>query len=549
MNKRMIIALAGFLLGWSQFLNAQQPSVVVVIVLDQFPYNYIERYQPYFSTDGGFNYLLQHGANFVNAQYTHAFTKTAPGHAAISTGAYGHVNGIMANNWYDRDRKRTMGCVDDETSGMLGTGTRGRSPKNLLAFTAGDMLRIGSNFRSKVIGVSNKDRAAILLAGKFGSAYWTNDSLIVSSTYYMQSLPEYVQRINTSGIMNKYFGFVWNESNPKIADRVCDIDNAGYEENWSGHGAAFPHVITGDNSDKITSSYYWMLDRSPIATEVLLEIARTMFVQESLGRRGVTDMIYVGVSATDEIGHGFGPFSHEAFDNIVRTDEMLGKFFSFLGEQVGMKNVMIVLTSDHGIAPIPEFIAKQRNGIEAGRVSSKEISKYAERILDQILGDRERPWIESVIESDITLNRALFREANRDVDSAMAVLKDSLLHLSPVAEVFTRPEIEHGNIHTPIGQKILKTFHQRRSGDILYMLKPYFIMSGETTGTNHGQPYSYDAHVPLMLCGSMIRSGTYTDEVSPIDIAPTLCTILNIEFPPSCEGHVLGEALKGMNGR
>jgi predicted AlkP superfamily pyrophosphatase or phosphodiesterase len=549
MKKHTIILLAGLFFWLSPDLNAQPPSVVVMIVLDQFPYDYIERYQPYFSNEGGFTYLLTHGANYVNAQYAHAFTKTAPGHAAISTGSYGRGNGIIANNWYDRDRKKTTGCVDDEMVKIVGRTAKGRSPKNLLTFSAGDMMRLGSNFRSKVIGVSNKDRAAILLAGKFGTAYWIEDSLLVTSTYYMESTPEYVKQINSSGIVNKYFKSTWEESNSQIAERVCDIDNPGYEENWSGRGAAFPHLITGDNTDKMTPSYYWMLDRSPFSTELLLEIARTVFVQESLGRRGTTDMLCVGISATDEVGHGYGPFSHEQFDNILRTDRMLGDFFRFLDKQIGMKNILFILTSDHGIAPIPEYIAKQRSGIETGRVSSKEISRYAEQVLDRTFGNQDRPWIETVIESDITLNRALFQDANRSIDTAMAILKDSLLRLSQVAEVFTRHEIEYGNVHTPIGEKIMKTFHERRSGDLIYILKPYFIMSGETTGTNHGQPYSYDAHVPLMLCGNHINHGTYSTGVSPIDIAPTLCTLLHVEFPPSCEGHVLEEALSEVNGR
>jgi predicted AlkP superfamily pyrophosphatase or phosphodiesterase len=549
MNKKLLVLLAGLVFGLSVSLRAQSPSVVVMIVLDQFPYDYIERYQPYFSDEGGFKYLLTHGANFVNAQYAHAFTKTAPGHAAISTGSYGHVNGIIANNWYDRDRKKTVGCVDDETVTIVGRTAKGRSPKNLLTFSVGDMIRLGSNFRSKVIGVSNKDRAAILLAGKFGTAYWIEDSLVVTSTYYMESTPEYVRHINSSGIVNKYFGSIWKESNPQIAGSVCDVDNPVYEDNWSGHGSAFPHTITGENSERISQSYYWMLDRSPFSTEMLLEIARTVFVQESLGRRGTTDMFCLGISATDEVGHGYGPFSHEQFDNVLRTDIMLGGFFRFLDKQIGMKNILFVLTSDHGIAPIPEFMTKQRNGIEAGRISSKEISKYAEQVLDQAFGNQDRPWVESVVESDIILNRTLFRDAHRNIDSAMGMLKDSLLRLSPIAEVFTRHDIEYGNVHTPIGEKIMKTFNERRSGDLIYMLKPYFIMSGETTGTNHGQPYSYDAHVPLMLCGRSVKPGLYAAAVSPVDIAPTLCTLLRVEFPPLCEGHVLSEALMEVSGR
>ena len=533
------------LLAFTSTLLAQPPKVAVVIVLDQFPYSYIQRFQPYFSKNGGINYLLQHGANFVNAEYEHAFTKTSPGHAAISTGTYSNTNGIIGNDWYDRAKKKRIGCVNDDSAKVIGNKSGGRSPKNLLTYTIGDMLRLQTNFHSKVIAVSNKDRAAILMAGKFGIAYWTEDSLFVTSTYYMQALPDYIREFNSVGFLKKYFGVEWKEGNAEAAAFLCDDDDVPYEANWAKINKKFPHIIVGENSSTITPSYYIALNHSPFATESLLEFARKVFKAESLGMHSVTDFLCIGVSATDEIGHAFGPNSHETFDNILKTDEMLGQFFSFLEKQIGLENCLIALSSDHGIAPIPEYLRKRSPNSTAGRVKSREIVKFAERVLQNKLGNPSgKNWIEQIVECDIYLNRDVMREYNISPDSAMRVLKDSLLSLPFIADVITRDEIANRHFSTTLGEKVEKTFHPQRSGDVIYLLKPYNIMSGDSVGSNHGQPYEYDSHVPLILFGRNFKQGIYYEQASPIDIAATLAAALGIDSPPTREGRILKEAMK-----
>ena len=534
-----------FSINTFQQLRADQPKLVVLITLDQFPYEYLTRFQPYFS-NGGFNYVLRNGASFANAQYEHSCPKTADGHAAIITGTYSHLNGITGNKWFDRKNKKVVNCVDDEATQLFGAAGVGRSPHNLQAYTVGDMLRLYTNFRSKVIGISNKDRSAILMAGKFGTAFWFDDSVVVTSSYYMSKAPAWLTSFNGSGAFQQYFGKQWKETLPGAAAPLCDDDDAPYEVDTFGLGRVFPHPIVGKDPQRITPSYYSALVCSPFATELLLNLAQNVVAQESLGVRGVTDMLCVGISATDEIGHSYGPQSHEVFDNALRTDEMLGQFFSYLEKTIGLNHCLIILTSDHGIAPIPEYLQKKSPHVEAGRVSSKEISNLADSLLEKTFGKTPSGsgWIARVIEGDIYLNMEVLKEKNISLREATHVLRDSLLGSSFVAATYTRDELEQTTPQDYFGKRMAKTFFSQRSGDVLLVLKPYYILMSETKGTNHGQPYEYDSHVPLIFVGKHFTPGVYLDEVSPIDLAPTLAEVLGLPFPPSCEGKVLRGAIK-----
>ena len=320
--------------------QGRRPQLIVEIVLDQVPYDYLARFQPYFC-DSGFTYLLRRGADFTDAQYGYAYTKTAPGHAAIATGTYSHISGIVGNRWYERVRKKAIDSIDDDSVSMVGRNGKGCSPRWLMVTSFGDMLRKTTNFRSKVIGISNKDRSAIMLAGKSGTAYWIEDSTVVTSTYYMAALPSWVREFNESGIFRRNFGKWWTELKPDVAASICDIDDAPYEADVPGFGKAFPHHIVGNDSLHLTSSYLEALDTSPFSTEILLQLARRAFLQESLGVRGVTDMLCISISATDIVGHAFGPNSHEVFDNMLRTDGMIAEFLAFLSRESGLTTVSL----------------------------------------------------------------------------------------------------------------------------------------------------------------------------------------------------------------
>ena len=543
--KKLSLFLFTALILFSPRLNAQQPKLVVIIALDQFPYEYITRFQPYFGKNG-FNYLLKNGATFTNARYEHAFTKTSPGHAACMTGAYSHFNGIISNRWYDRSKRKVINSVDDESVQLLGVKGTGISPRNLLTYTVGDMLRLNTGFRSKVISVSNKDRVAVLMGGKLGKAFWFDDSAVVTSSYYESSLPKWLVEFNASGAMQQYFGKHWTELNPIAARKICDVDDAPYEQNLYALGKVFPHLITGTGTDRLTPSYYGALAYSPFSTELLFNVVQKAFSVETLGTRGVTDMLCVGVSVTDLVGHAYGPQSHEVFDNALRTDAMLAQFFSFLDAKVGLKNCIIALTSDHGIAPIPEYIKKHTPNADAGRVRISDISKFAISTLDKAFGKVQsgRPWLNQVIETEVYINRDVVAEKGLSLEVVERVLKDSSSGVSPFAAAYTRDEIERNTARGRFAEQVENSFFPERSADVFFILKPYYIGTADTAGTNHGQPYDYDAHVPLIFVGKNFKPGTYTSEVSPIDLAPTLSEVMKIEFPPSREGRVLVEALR-----
>ena len=437
-----------------------------------------------------------------------------------------------------------MDCVGDESVAMLGSAGAGYSPRNLKITTIGDMLRLKTGNRAKVVSISNKERVAILMGGKTGTAYWTEDSVVVSSTYYMKSLPPYISAYNSSGIFQRYYGRTWTETMPAAAAKICDIDSAWYELPWAGLGRTFPRRITGNDTSRITPSYYSALGGTPFSTEILLELARSSVAAESLGTRGVTDMLCVGISATDIIGHSFGPNSHEVFDNVLQTDSLLASFFSFLNAKVGLDNCVIALSSDHGIAPIPEYHRKIFPATDAGRITSSEISAIANRVLGNCLsaGQRVPQWVEKVVDCSIYLNAAYIDSQQIPLDSVMHILRDSLRSIHPFAAAYSRDQILHGTTLDVLGRRVALSYYAPRSGDVMVVLKPFYVTGSD--GTNHGQPYDYDTHVPLILAGKGIRPGVYTTEVSPVDIAPTLCAFLELEFPANREGKILREIVR-----
>ncbi len=545
MSVRSIVAalLVAVLLLQSSF--AAKSKLVVIIVLDQFPYRYLPKFESYFS-ESGFKYLMHHGANFTEARYEHATTKTAPGFSTIGTGTYPHVSGIVGNRWYDRFEKRNQEVVDDARYAIVGARGKGSSPANLKSETLGDMMRLASGFRSKAIALSDKDYSAVLLAGKTGMAYWVQDSVLVTSTYYANALPAWASSLNGSGVFQRYFRKWWTEEQPSAARLICDEDDVPYEENRDGLGRAFPHFIAGSDTLSMGHSYYTALNSSPYAAEILFDAARRAVIGESLGTRGVPDLLMVGISGTDEIGHSYGPQSHEVFDNALKTDRMIAEFLSYLDHQLGLNQCLVVLSSDHGIAPIPEYLKKKSPHLDAGRISSKQISQIAETALVNVFGKAPSGsfWVEKVVEGDIYFNYDVLKEKNVRLDDAVRVLKDSLSRQPFVAGLYDRHDVEHPAAADRFTDRVARSVMPGRSGDLYMILKAYYILSPNPAGTNHGQPYEYDLHVPLMFLGEPFIPGTYRGNASPADIIPTLAEVLGIPCPAVVEGRVLGEAIR-----
>lgn len=547
----VVAALSPGRVGQAADAPPSPPSLVVVLTIDQFRADYLTRFREFF-VPGGFRLLLEQGATFADCRYRHAVTKTASGHAVVLTGVHADVHGIINNAWVDRTTLKRVNCVEDDSVQILGraddrSGGRlpagvlpmGASPRRLLATTVGDELKLATGGRAKVIGISSKDRSAILLAGKFAdAAYWMDKGRIVSSTHYLKELPAWVRAFNDAGRVDSYFGRTWDRLLPAEAyDRVQGPDEAPGEAADYGMGITFPRRVDG-GAAKITPAYYEAFENSPFKNEVLLDFARTTIEQEKLGQRGVTDVLCLSFSTNDTIGHNYGPDSHEVMDITLRTDRMLAELFKLLDARVGLQRCTIVFTADHGIAPLPERVKGLGTGVSAGRVDNALLLKTCEAALDRAYGplaDGKR-WL-VVDESSLLFLRGVLEEKRVNRTEAEKVVRDALLTVEFVEAAYTRTEMLAGTVTGPYATGTLLSFNRERSGDLYYQMKPFWV--DRKTGTNHGTPYNYDVHVPLLWFGAGVKPGFRLERVGVDDIAPTLCHLLGIPLPARAQGRML----------
>jgi predicted AlkP superfamily pyrophosphatase or phosphodiesterase len=519
-----------------------RPKLVLVIVIDQFRPDYLPRFGSYFGRDG-FNLFLQRGASFPEARYQHGVTQTCPGHAVVLSGSHANVNGIIANSWYDASAGREEYCAADSVAKLLGVTSEGRSPRNLIGSTVGDELKLATAGRSRIITVSGKDRAAIMLGGHLAdAAYWTEDTLFVTSTYYMKQLPDWVRRFNASGAVSSYAGKSWERLLPPSAYTMVGPDDVAAEEDIAGMGRTFPHRLGQGRTPN--ERFVTAFQTSPFENEVIAEFAMQAVVQEGLGRDGDPDLLAIGFSANDLIGHAYGPDSHEVMDVTVRTDRLLERFFSFLGRQVGLENVLIVLTADHGVAPLPELVRQRKPGVEAGRLDPATIADSAEAALRARFGaPRAGAWIVYQGWPSLYLDAAGLKAKGVPVDEAERVAAEAVERVPGVQEALTATGLRQQR-NNGVHSSAELSFYPTRSGNIYYQLRPNRLPGRQQVGTTHGSPWDYDTHVPILWFGQGIVPGGRHDDVSVADIAPTLAVLLGIGQPTGAEGRVLKEILR-----
>jgi hypothetical protein len=413
------------------------------------------------------------------------------------------------------------------------------SPRGLLATTVIDDFKLARGGQPKVISISSKDRSAILLGGKLANAaYWMDEGRMITSTYYMPELPPWVNAFNERDRVDSYFGKIWNRLLPAAEyDRLQGPDDVEGESNEFGLGRTFPKKVDG-GAATITPAYYEAFENSPFKNEVLIDFARTAVESENLGRRGVTDVLCLSFSTNDSIGHNHGPDSHEVMDIFVRTDRMLVDFFKFIDARVGLKRCTIVLTGDHGIAPVPERLVALNRGISAGRVDNAKILKTCEAALDRAYGalGEGQHWI--VTDANwILLVQDVLKEKHVAPADAEKIVRDALQTIEFVEVAYTRTELTAGAVLGEYGPAALLSFHRERCGDVFYQLKPFWV--DRKTRTNHGTPYNYDTHLPLLWYGVGVKPGIYAQRVGIDDLAPTLAHVLGIPAPPMSRGRVL----------
>ncbi len=545
------LGLVAGLLGVAQAAQAQLPAprvkLVVVIVVDQLRPDYLQRFRRYFGS-GGFNLLMSRGATFTEARYQHAVTQTCPGHAVILTGGHPSTNGIVANYWFNLAQRREEYCAADTSATLIGMGGEGRSPRNLRDSTVGDWLKQARARRSRVVAIAGKDRSAIMLGGHLAdAAYWTEDTLIVTSSYYMKQLPAWVQRFNRSGTISRYRGTTWNRLLPAQAYRQAGRDVVAGEENPGGLGRTFPHRLSAGPSS--LGNFIIGFETSPFENEVLVRFAMEAVQAEQLGQHDDPDLLALGFSANDAVGHSYGPDSHEVMDITVRTDRELERLFGFLDRQIGMDRVLVVLTSDHGVAPLPELVRERNPTVQAARINHRLIAAAAERALQTRYGAPRGPawmtrpaWIMYPGWPWMHLNLPGLEERGIALEEAEQVAKEAIRAMPGVARVVTATELRQRSRDAAPSSTEL-SFYPGRSGQLYYAFSPYVVPLYEGGGTDHGSPWTYDAHVPLLWFGPGIVSGVYQEPAAAVDIAPTLSTLLGINSPERLQGRVLREIL------
>jgi predicted AlkP superfamily pyrophosphatase or phosphodiesterase len=520
--------------------SVKKVRLVLGIVIDQFRYDYLTRFEDLFAT-GGFRRLLREGAVFTNANYIYLPTVTAPGHAAFMSGSVPALNGIVGNDWFDRELGKNVTSISDSSVKLLGgQGGEPASPSRLIGSTVGDQLRLSNNGQSKVVGIAFKDRAAILPVGKHpNGAYWFNSTsgTFVSSTYYFSDLPGWAREFDQNNRPDKYFGARWDRLLPDVAYQRSLPDDSPYEK--SPRGNKFPHIIDGGES-KPGKLFYENFRESPFANEYTVAFAKAAIEGEKLGQDDYPDLLTVSFSANDSVGHSFGPYSQEVEDITLRTDRVLADLFSYIDQKIGLGNTIIVLTADHGVAPIPQH--SQDIGLGGGTFPSKTLTSTIQTDLDKRFG--AAAWIRASVNGNIYFDYDLVerQKVNRqDLERAGC---EAALKVQGVGNCFTRTQLLYGPLPPgPISGPAARGFNAERSGDLVIVVKPFYLQRTEI-GTSHSTPYSYDTHVPVIFYGAGIAAGSYSNPSSPSDIAPTLATLLKIEPPSNTVGRVLTEAIK-----
>jgi predicted AlkP superfamily pyrophosphatase or phosphodiesterase len=518
-----------------------KPKLVILIVVDQFRYDFLERFDDLFGL-GGFKRLINNGAFFTNANYDYVPTYTAPGHAAIATGSVPAQNGIVGNTWFDRETGKNRVMVSDlnaknVTMAGVQAQTGAPSPRVLIGTTIGDQLRLSTNMQSKVIAISQKDRSAVLPGGQHPTgAFWYqgSDGTYISSDYYFQSLPEWVKEFNTKNKPDKYFGKKWERSLPEAAYARAQKETTPFQKSALGQG--FPYTVTG-GVDSPGPKYYNVFELTPFATEHLADLAKAAINAEALGADDYPDLLSVSFSTPDLVGHSYGPDSPEVLDTYVRLDKVLADFLNFIDTKVGLTNTVIAMTGDHGVCPVPEYLSKL--GFDAGRISAQPLLDAVNKALNERFGKSEK-WVQSFMNDQLYIDPKLVAANKADQEEVEKIAGEAALRTSGIVNYFTRTQIVKGDMpNTALARRITNGFNRMRSGDVWVVLRPFSFFAEGGIATTHGSPYNYDTHVPVIFYGKGVVKGRHAIECSPSDIAPTLASLLRIEMPSNRYGRVL----------
>jgi len=517
---------------------AARPRLLLFVAVDQMRFDYLTRFAPLFTE--GFKTLLARGAVFSNARYRHSNTETGPGHAALLSGRHARDNGIVANAWYDRLLKREVNVVEDIVQSTVGGEGRGASPANLIGVTLGDLLKKASP-ESKVVGVSLKDRAAILMSGRRAdAAYWYEaaQGRFITSTYYTRVAPAWLAAWNAGGHVDALFGKPWTRLLPDTALYEKYAGPDAIEGESDRIDTRFPHEILGAAK---TKEFYGELRSTPWADELTLDVALRALAEHGLGQDEAIDILAVGFSATDYIGHTYGPDSQELMDQMLRLDRTLGQLLSEVDKRVGVGRTLFGLSADHGVMPLVEVL--QQQGKPARRERPADLEASVRKALEQRF-----PGASGLIaKADVPnfyLDLDRIRTQGLRQSDVETTIETALLASGLVERVYTHARLlGDPPADDPDFVFFRNSFFESRSPHVIARLKPYVYVDDYPGGTGHGTVADHDRHVPVVFLGPGIQAGRYAQACGPEDIAPTLTALLGLPYPLETGQRVLSEAL------
>jgi predicted AlkP superfamily pyrophosphatase or phosphodiesterase len=553
----LAVALAGPLVGVAH--AAEKPRLILQITVDQMRGDLPTRYRERLG-EGGLRYLLDQGIHYNNAHHTHANTETVVGHTTLATGANPAAHGMVGNLWFDRNAGKTVYNIEDPNYSVLTGGagvdadteidptqkaasTDGRSPKAILTSTFGDELSTATAGRAKVFGVSVKDRGAVSMAGHTGKAFWFSKSAgqFVTSNYYYDQYPEWVVQWNAKGMPQTYSGKSWELLNPISTYLFGDRDDQKWEPDFAGFGRTFPHPFGTTDSKYFTT----LLTLSPAGDQITADFAKALIDNEGIGEDEITDFLGVSFSATDYVGHFYGPSSLESEDNILQLDRALADLFAYIDKKIGLDRTLIVLSADHGAPEAPGYL-EELGGL-GGYVTPDawDTAPAAERIKAKfgisgtLIEGYDHPYL--YLSEEVRNNDAIDQTA---LETAIA---DELVGFDGVAYAVSSSNLREGALpDNALTRAVLNNYHPDRSGDIYVVFKPgWFIndMDGLSVTVTHGSPWRYDTFVPIIFAGNGISQQTVSRRVHTVDVAITLSTMMGTPPPSGAAGEVLLEVL------
>lgn len=518
------------------------PKLFIGIVVDQMRYDYLIKFYNKYG-EGGFKRLMNDGYNLENVHLNYIPSYTAVGHTSIFTGTTPNIHGIISNDWYDKYEKKSVYCVDDNNYKTLGSKSGGnKSPHRMLTTTITDQLKLSQNMRGKTIGIAIKDRSAILPVGHTAdAAYWFeggDEGRFISSTFYLNKLPDWVNKFNNSGKVDTYLNETWNTYYDISTYTETLPDNNDYEGLFKGKSTpTFPYNLA--ELRKVNSNYS-LIKSVPAGNSITTDFVEAAIKGENLGKSEFTDFLAISYSSTDYVGHQFGINSKELEDTYIRLDKDLERLLNYLDTNIGLTNYTLFLTADHAAVEVPAYLNSLK--IPGGYFNPIEFKQYVNKItLNHFNSDA---LIENISNYQLFLNKEKIKELNLNINEVSKVIADEIINFENVYKSVTAHTLQTTSFNSGILQTLQNGYNQKFSGDVLFIPNPSTITYSSKTGTTHGSGYNYDTHVPLIFYGKDIKKGQSDVYYPIIDITPTISSFLKITQPSGNTGRPIIEVLK-----